>query len=42
VTGAWILAIFVVVLSATILLFLHHTVAGEFLHKYIPTIRVKY
>jgi hypothetical protein len=36
VTGAWILAIFVVVLSATILLFLHHTVAGEFLHKYIP------
>ena len=36
VTGAWILAIFVAVLSATILLVLHHTVAGEFLHKYIP------
>ena len=35
-TGAWILAIFVVVLAATILLILHHTGAGEFLHKYIP------
>jgi hypothetical protein len=36
VTGAWILAIFVAVLSATLLLILHHTGAGEFLHKYIP------
>jgi hypothetical protein len=35
-TGAWIIGLFVVVLSAAVLVVLHRTAAGEFLQRYIP------
>src|SRR5215470_14382773 len=35
-TGAWILAIFVVVLSAAILALLHRTAAGDFFDRHLP------
>lgn len=35
-TGAWIVGIFVAVLCAAIVIFLHRTAAGEFLHRHIP------
>ncbi|MBV8476968.1 MAG: hypothetical protein JOZ36_09900, partial [Acidobacteria bacterium] len=35
-TGAWIVAIFVAALAVVILLLLHRTPAGDFLHRHIP------
>ena len=35
-TGAWILAIFVISVAAGILLLLHRTTLGDFLHRSIP------
>jgi len=35
-TGAWIIAIAIVVMSAVVLLVLHHTSLGRLLHEHIP------